>query len=462
MNYLKSFFCVFFLASCGTIAPKKPESSIAKINPIVQPISYISVPIEINLKPYLSELEKQVPMQMDGKEEQCEGMSFSYRFQRKPIEFSGFGSRISYSVEGKYGLKINYCPKCTGIFSSNSNCVIPRVYASCGENGESMRRIKLSYETDLSLQKNWSLQAKTTLKELTPIDPCNITFVQYNATDHVTEEVNKQLIEVAKDIDKQIANYPLKKEIDGLWKSLQDPISMKEYGFLSIQPNSLGVKRIQFDQKKLNLQVVIGMQPVVDFTKPILTPTPTPPNEAPETPSDFNLFIDLHGTYDSINRLLATHLNQQSMILKGRTFVMDQVEIAGTNEEKFILKVQFSGNKKGTLFFQATPIIDSTGAEIRFKNVDFDLETKHVLMKSAKWILNKRITEKVENEFSYSLKKMLEDARKSLEKEVNSMNQSGFQLKGKFHSIQINSVVPQSDYLLLRANIKGNIQLVIP
>lgn len=462
MKLVSVLFCSLLLIGCGTIAPEKPSSIIAPVTPVPQPISYLSIPIEVNLRPYLTKLEKEVPSTLTGKEEQCEGISVAYRFQRNPITFSGTGSKIRYSVEGKYGLKINYCPKCTGMFGNKENCVVPRFYASCGENGESMRRIKLSYETDLSLQKNWQLLAQTRLKDLTPIDPCNITFMQYDATQQVVDEVNKELTEVAKTIDNQIANYPLKREVDQLWKSLHAPISLGSFGFLSIQPQSLGVKSLQFDQQTLRVQVVAGIQPLVTLNKPTLSTSATPLNNAPETPSDFLLYVDLNGTYDSINRLLATHFSHQELSLKGRTFIIESTEITGTQNDQFILKVRFSGNKAGTLYFQATPAIDSTGTELRFTDVTFDLATKNVLMKSAKWLLNKRVTEKIEREFRYSLQPILLDARRELERQLNDINQGGLKFSGRLQTIQIDQIVPQRDFLLLRASIRGNLRLSMP
>jgi len=115
-------------------------------------------------------------------------------------------------LSGKDAIKINYCPTCTGIFSEKENCIIPRVYASCGVN-EPMRRIKVSTSTALSVSKDYKIEANTSLKEIVTEDKCEITIFKYDATKKLVEEMEKALKGVTADIDKKIEQTDLKKEV---------------------------------------------------------------------------------------------------------------------------------------------------------------------------------------------------------------------------------------------------------
>ena len=67
---------------------------------MTQKESTIYLPIKINLQPYFNETEKSLPKTFNGKEDNCSGVSYSYKFTRNPIEFEGKGDYMYYEVDG--------------------------------------------------------------------------------------------------------------------------------------------------------------------------------------------------------------------------------------------------------------------------------------------------------------------------------------------------------------------------
>ena len=69
------------LWSCKSIDIAQPI--LNETDPIItgsNVVSQLSIPIEIGMQNQLNEVEKKLPMNFEGKDEPCEGVSFSYKF----------------------------------------------------------------------------------------------------------------------------------------------------------------------------------------------------------------------------------------------------------------------------------------------------------------------------------------------------------------------------------------------
>ena len=139
---------------CRSLQPDAPEILVQETEIPDQPVSLIKIPIKIDLAPYFKATNTAVPREFKGKEEQCEGTSFQYYFVRKPIEFVGKGKSINFGIDGRYWIKVNYCLECTTLFSNGGNCIVPRVYTSCGV-GEDMPKMHVSYKSTIGMTDNY-------------------------------------------------------------------------------------------------------------------------------------------------------------------------------------------------------------------------------------------------------------------------------------------------------------------
>ena len=86
-KFLSALLVLFTFVQCRRIDPAIPEQKVAFIPTLIQKQSTVYVPIKINLLPYLKDTEKSLPKSFTGKEENCSGVSYSYEFNRNPIQF---------------------------------------------------------------------------------------------------------------------------------------------------------------------------------------------------------------------------------------------------------------------------------------------------------------------------------------------------------------------------------------
>ena len=66
---------LLILQSCKTLEPIAPLESLKPIPELGEVYSTINIPIEINLKSQLEDVEKSLPKTFEGNQQQCEGVS---------------------------------------------------------------------------------------------------------------------------------------------------------------------------------------------------------------------------------------------------------------------------------------------------------------------------------------------------------------------------------------------------
>ena len=460
---MKTFSILFLLTilfSCGTIQPKAPI--VQTIEPTVkQETSEINVPIQVDLTSYLKEAEKQTPKTFEDEVKQCEGISFWYKLERNPLEFDGKDNNLLLELSGKYAIKLNYCPSCTGLFSDEDHCITPRIYASCGV-GEPMRKIKVSTSTTLSIANNYQLQAKTDVKDIETIDKCQITVFKVDATKKLEEEMAKALKDVTKDIDKKIADTDVKKQVADIWKQLNTSISIANMGYFSLNPSSLSISNPEFSKNKLNLIVSINAYPKVllESKNTTIPPLPNLSNNK-EKSSGFSIHLDINGSYQAINALLSKNVNGKEIILKKEKIILDSVKILGASHKQLSFEVHFSGKRSGILYLVGTPTFNKEKQVISFPDLSFDIETKNKLLKSAAWLFDDLITDKIREAAIYDLKNDLKNNKTLVEKELNRDLDKNIHMSTIISSIAIDGIYPMNSELLIQSSLEGSLRIEV-
>lgn len=454
-------FTVVLLSSCATIQPEAPEIIVKTTPVLVQPSSTIVVPVKIDLTPYFKETDQSIPKKFTGKEENCEGVSYSYVFQREPIVFKGSGKALQFDVDGKYSLKISYCVQCTDLFSDKSNCITPRVHVSCGTNGESMRKVEVGYTTEIKMSPDFKLKASTDLRKFKTIDPCEISAFKYDATATLKKEVTKVLKGLEKDIDQQIGAVDLKSEAEKAWKILAEPISLGKFGYFHANPTKIGFDDLKFNGNYATANLSLSLSPKLTTNSQAVKTVPLPRlSEVPDS-NGFNITLDVVATYDSLSKILTGELKGKEIDLKGKKVIFESVDIYGASNQQVSLKIGFSGKKKGTFYLIGTPHFDQATQSISFPDLEFDIKSKSALLKSAKWLFSDKITNVLRQYSTVDLHPHLKSIQQIMEKQLNTTLEQGITLKGKISKFSMIGIYPNDATLILRVNSTGLLELTM-
>ncbi len=458
---ISQFFAIFtaaLLVSCRSIEPTIPDTVINGLPLPVQKSSSLSLPIELDLIPYLRDVEGSLDKTIRGKEDNCSGVSYSYRFERNPIKFDGQGLQFTYEVTGKYALNLIYCAECTYLFNDNGNCIVPKIYASCGVK-EPMRRVKVAYATKVDVTPDFKLKAQTDLTSFETTDPCEITVFNYNATNKLRKEVTEVLKDLEEEIDNSIGEVDIRSQIQEVWDMVASPQSLGSYGFLLIQPREVSLSSITFDDKKAKLQLSLLFQPIVTTTDPGKNTPPLPQLSEFKRGNGFEVNLDIRAGYDSLTTILSKEIAGKSVEVKNNMVIFDSIRIESAAGNKLNIRVNFSGKKKGTLFLVGTPTFDVENQVISFPDLEFDIKTKNALLKSAEWIFSSRITDLFRQQANFDLKPQLMRLKEDLNKEINREIAEKIFLNGKIDAMSVEGIYPSGNTLIIRASAVGNLSL---
>lgn len=459
MKIVFSFVFFLLLLSCASIQPESPTVSVNVVPILIQPSSTVVVPVKINLSPYFKEADKSVPKKFTGKEENCDGVSFAYMFLREPISFKGAGDSLQFDIDGKYSLSLNYCPQCTDLFDKKGNCVVPRIYASCGTNGEAMREMEIGYSTAIRLTPDFKLKSTTNLRKVEAKNPCEITVFKYDATKTLKKEITKALQNVESDIDKEIGKVNLKPEAEKAWKIIAQPILLGKFGYFHANPTKIGFNNLSFDGNFATAELALELSPKLTTSPLEYKPVSLPKLTNGSNNKGFNITLDVVATYDSLSILLTNQLKGKEILIKKKKVIFESIEIFGASNQQVSLKIGFSGNKKGILYLMGTPNFNADNQLISFPDLTFDLKTKNALLKSAKWLFSSKITDALRKSSTVDLHPHLKNVRQLIEKQLNASLQPGVVLKGTVKEISMRGIFPNEKTLTLRINTTGTLEL---
>lgn len=79
-----------------------------------------------------------------------------------------------------------------------------------------------------------------------------------------------------------------------------------------------------------------------------------------------------------------------------------------------IIALDMLGSVNGTIYLSGTPKYNTETKEIYFDDLDYVLNTKGILTKTANWLLQGIILNKIKENCKYSIKPNLDEGKKSM------------------------------------------------
>jgi hypothetical protein len=106
------------------------------------------------------------------------------------------------------------------------------------------------------------------------------------------------------------------------------------------------------------------------------------------------------------------------------------------------------------------PYVDAS-QQLRIKEVEYEVQSKSILLHTAKWLLDDKIKQQIEQAFYYDVRPMLEEVRESIEQSVNTELSPGVFLSGSISNITFDQLFLVSDALVLDISLSALLQLKV-
>ncbi|MEO6981469.1 MAG: DUF4403 family protein [Mucilaginibacter sp.] len=454
-----AFLLLLILSSCGSLKPLPPAAADADIPKLVQPISNIEVPVTVDLKNYFVQAENSVPIKYIGKQEVCEGVSYTYTFTRTPFIITGGTNTVNLKFTGSYGITASYCAKCTTVLGGVGHCLVPTISGQCGIGDEAPRRMEISYKSVINITSDYHLVSKTTLFPAPkPIDRCNVLLGNIDVTDKLIQYVTIPLNDLGKQVDAKIAAYDIKTMITQLWNNIASETKVGDVGYVSANPQSVRLSGFNLNGSVLSFSVGLSARPVVTTVSAPRSLTPLPNLTAYKPASGFNVYLDLLENYDHLTNIINQQVAGQVTNVAGNEFIVDKTKVYGIGKQ-VVMQVDFKGTNTGTIYLVGTPTYDPATHILTFPDLSFDLQTKAWVLKVAKWMFNAKITNGIRQKASYNFTQFIADSKIRLQKELSRDMGNNTRSEVGIKDLDIMAIYPTKEKLIIRTLSDGDVRV---
>jgi hypothetical protein len=207
---------------------------------------------------------------------------------------------------------------------------------------------------------------------------------------------------------------------------------------------------------KCNMQTLVGQRPKNGFDRTIIgfKPVSKMPNKTTAT-------IAAVSTYESASRIITKNFQGKEFASGNRKIVVQKVDL-WHKDGKMIVALSMTGSINGTIYLSGIPNYNPITKEIYFENLDYVLSTKGLLTKTANWLLQGMILNKIKENCRYSIKENLDDAKKNMLPYLNNYSpMKGVFVNGalddfEFEKVELNN---QAIIAFIKASGKMNVNI---
>lgn len=139
----------------------------------------------------------------------------------------------------------------------------------------------------------------------------------------------------------------------------------------------------------------------------------------------------------------------------GKTIVIKDLDLYG-NGDKFVIKIATKGSLDGVFYLTGKPRFDPLTNVFSVEEVDFDMQTKSLLLRSADWFLHGTIKNRIQEKLNMNLTQRLEQSRDMARKAIAQIQLADHVLlKGTIKTLQFSDVLLHKDKISIQVCTEG-------
>ncbi len=455
------FALVYFPASSQEVI--KPPAPDTLNKPVVvantQLPSDIDIPIRIGLQPiykwannFVDTLYTSPNYPTDWVMDGCD-TRYQFRFVRGPFQFRAFNNVLYVSFSGFYGVR-GSTRLCTGMGNSiwSPSC-------TCGFGSEKPRRIDAGFTVRFQLQPDYRLGVIVNRVDPVPVDKCTVCFFGKDITQIVAAQLKTELDASIADMQKKLQTFSLKPYMQAVWDTLQTPYRISGFGFLSTQPEQIRISQAELRRDSLFISLGLTAKPELKQL-PDLNRKPLPGLTDFRPRSGFKLFIGQQLPYDSLSLIANSQVaGKQFQVGKGmfkKTIRIDSMKLQG-GISRIIVKVFVSKGAKGVFYLEGKPVWDGQKQELWLDSLDYHIQTKQFLVRTASSLLDGTITSKLKEYTHFNLQQKVKDLNAGLIAQMNRNIYPGINSKGYLLKMNVDEMQASDKGIFIAASAEGKL-----
>ena len=207
---------------------------------------------------------------------------------------------------------------------------------------------------------------------------------------------------------------------------------------------------------KCSMQTMVGQQPSTSFNKDAVSFKPVT-----KVPEKTTASIAAISTYESASRIITKNFQGKEFASGSRKIVVQKVDL-WAKDGRMIIALDMTGSLNGTIYLSGIPNYNTITKEIYFEQMDYVLNTKGILTKTANWLLQGVILKKIQENCRYSIKENLEEGKKRLAPYLNNYSpMKGVFVNGILNDLEFEKVELTNDAIIAFITTTGKMNVKI-
>lgn len=316
---------------------------------------------------------------------------------------------------------------------------------------------------------NWKMNAKTDLQSLDWKESPTMSVFGKNVP--ITYLINPAISlfksKIEKKIDDAIAkSMDFKPNVLYALEKLCVPFQMSDTyeSWLRVVPSEIYTTNVKLKNDtfildmgmKCTLETLIGRQPESKFNaSKIVLKTVT------KIPQDITANIVAISTYQEASKLMTKNFKGQEFASGSKKIKVQNVAIWHKNG-KMIIALEMLGSVNGTIYLTGFPQYNEKTKEVFFDQLDYVLDTKNKLMRTANWLAQGLILQKIQQSCRYSIQPNLEEGQKNITTYLKNYSPlPGVFVNGKIETIQFQKIQLTNQAIIAFLSIKGAMNVAV-
>lgn len=427
------------------------------------PPSRLDVPVTLDLGPIIADLENAVPRTFGDIEDRQkissnDRIEVAYEAERSPFqaELSGDTARLTALI--RYRARGWYNPP-----------VAPTISASCGtaEDHDDRPAALVTVSSRLRLDRNWRLRSSIVVDTVRPAsnaveNECRITAFRIDATGKVLQAARDLLEDEAPHIDSIISHLDLRSQFREWWDLIRTPIQLTDSVWLLIDPVAVRRGSVAGTGRSLHATVGLTAMPrIVVGRRPDEPTQPLPQLENGAVDPGLHILVEGLLEYSAINHILNREFADRSFERAGHSIRIRDLGLYGLGHGRLALRVEFTGDARGHVFFVGTPVWDPVSGLVTVPDLDFDIASSSLLVRGLDWLRHDDFVSWMRDQARWPVDDAVDRGRELLLEGLNRDLSDAVRLTGQVESVVPLAVLPDPRALRVQAHARASAHLTV-
>lgn len=417
---------------CSSVKVAAPVASYVPPKTSVVEYSVFNVPVEVPMAEVQRQVNAQVPAMIydDNSLDNNGGDNLIAQVKKRaPIFVNSTNGNLSFKIPLSIYVKAGWKTTTLGI--------------TLAKYEDTNFDIDLNFTTTIGIDPAWVVNTRTLSNGYTWVSKPVIKLGGFEIpiTTVVEKIIDSQLPGLTKMIDEEVKkNLDLKPMLSKTWAQIQNPIQVDEKlnAWLKIRPQEVIMTPLM--TKGSNLKMSIGLkaqtESTVGSTPTMETPIKLPALKTVASVNDkFQVSLMTLVGFNTLKQIATEQAVGKTFTEGKKSVTITGMDIYG-QDNKLVIAVDLTGSVSGKIYLMGKPNFDAATNQLYMDELDYNLETKNALLKTADWLAHGKFVNMMAPYFKVSVKQQIDDARKAIDQNLNKTVTKGVTLKGKLDQLK--------------------------